>query len=230
MDNKIKLNAVRATFLFSLTMLILSVVFYARKQVEIMSAIESTEQRMTEQYESYINMYEEKINNLSSSYEERINELKRELESREVELKHIKNKLKNIKIKIIHPDGKVEEKELSYNESSYSSKVSKQIKEKFKNKIAQIERALELSYRQHIESLKREVEEKERQNTHLRETISKKESYRDKTLSLRLGLLNKNETYIGLSKNILGGFYVDFQFINDKNADNRYGLGVGIDF
>lgn len=224
------LNNAKKLYFFSLYLLFASVFIYWRKGVEIEEIRQQTKQQMRETHDIEIRSYEEKMKNMSIEYEERIAKLKKELDSKESELRSIKNKTKTSRVKIVHPDGRVEEREMSYAESSYISNISKQMKISFEKSLKEIESRLDASYKEHIESLNKEIKQKELEYSMLSERINKKEYVENKSLSVRVGLLNKDETYIGFSKNILGGFYLDFQLINDKNMNNKYGLGVGIDF
>jgi hypothetical protein len=209
--------------------------FYPTKQIEeklslkyeqtIASINEKNGQELEKQNSKYEKLQEE-FNSYQSQAETKISSLTKQISN-------LKSKSKEKYVKIIHPDGTVEIRKDTENESSSETTTVTQVEEEYKQKIETLNKQWESTVESKTSELKKEFSSKEQQYEKTIQDLksSKTVSVNSKRFGIDVGIMSDKSYYGGVNADLWGPLYLNLEAnINTPESSNKVGAGVGIRF
>lgn len=167
---------------------------------------------------------------LQSVYEEYVEDLKKQINSLSMEVNFFKQKQKTVKLKITHPDGKVEEREVHISHVMNIQKAIKELRIEYNKKIKQIEEKIKNEYEKKLEyAYAQNTLSEQIKKTEKSVTIERKNSCSSRFIEF--GYMSNSNYYMHGAYSIFGPFNLGVHLELQRNsAHPLFGLGIGYSF
>ena len=185
--------------------------------------------------EAKYGQYEKQISNERTAHEEQLQKMKLEFSQKEStfqsQIKDLRSKSRITYIKVVKPDGTIEERRVEQSEVIDVTTNITQIKKEYDLKLQdEISRITEETERSYMIASQTWREEKYRLEEEIRTIKEQKTtSVNPRQLRAEIGLLNDMTAYIHGSYDLIGPFFIGSQVERYKDTYTG-GLGIGVKF
>lgn len=192
------------------------------KQIEILKKEHTTE----------VSNLQSKYDSQEKQYKQQVSELSKKVDILRTENSQLKQTQKESIVRIIKPDGTIEERTYRESQTEVISSVTTQIREEFNQKIASIEERYKKVHQERVETIKKDYEsklsQKESEISELKK--SKTVEINKRSFGLAFGYLSNKDYFSNISYDIAGPFFLDLQVQSNGSNSNAAGIGFGIRF
>lgn len=209
-------------------------IFYPSKSItreetaKYEAKIEKLENEKREQVSNAVSL----LNERTEYFKNQKRESQSKMSSLRTENTRLRQKTKETIIKIIRPDGTIEEKIVRTSDTEIVSQIVTDIKQEFNEKVTSIENKWKTIHKKRVVSIKESYEKKLSEKQHIIDTYSKKETIKinERKFGISIGYTNDNRYYGGVSYDIFGPIFLDLHVDTDIKASNNSQVGVGLGF
>jgi hypothetical protein len=211
---------------------ILSAIFYPTK--EIKESLQKTyQQQITTLQNQWADKLETQLNEYHSLSEEyysyktqtdaKVNDLTTQVSS-------LKNHTKTVVVKVVHPDGTLEEHDTTESDTDQTQQLSEQMQQEWQQKTDDAVKTATQQLQQQVTTLQQKLASQTTTNQQTNSTVtqSKTETINPKYLTLDVGLMNNMDYYGHATYNFWGPFIIGGQVQFGKT--NAGGAGFGLRF
>lgn len=210
-------------------------IFYPKKEVteETKVRIEELKQKEAEYKAKYEAEYQEKLKAVETQNKKLTESLTNKLEKTVQENSKLRLQTEEQIVKIIRPDGTIEEKTIRKSDTQKETQIVTTIKEEFTRKIEEIETRYKEVYAERLEKIKQDVESKLKEKDHkIAELESKKHTkINDGDTRLGVGMTNERDYYGLIERDIFGPIFMHGLIEQDRQQNQlKGGIGIGLKF
>ena len=194
---------------------------YEQEINRIQSVNEKTTTEMKSKFDSELAINKSKVD----EYSKKVDKLT-------VENTHLKQSQKESIVRIIRPDGTIEEKIYKESQTEVLSSITTQIKEEFTRKITEIENKWKRIHTERLDVIKKDYDSKLIEKDRTIAELSKQTTVEinKKSFGVAVGYMTNKDYFSNISYDIMGPIFIDFQVQSNLKDDNAGGLGIGLRF
>jgi len=211
---------------------IISAVFYPTKQIketiaktyqqqistiqqqnaQTLATQQSSYQKLQDQYSSYKTETDSKISELST------------------QVSDLKTHTKTTIVKVVHPDGTIEENEVEENDTDSTQEISQQMQSEWQQKTDSAVQTVTQQYQTQISTMQSQWTSKEQQYQSTISTLQETKTIttNPKSFGISAGLLTDGGYYGNVTYDVWGPFFIDG--LGEFGPHSAAGAGIGIRF
>lgn len=180
------------------------------------------------QFDSQTELFNKEV-----EFSEKKTELQSKISSLTTENTRLRKKTKETIVKIVKPDGTIEEKIVRTSDTEIVSQIVTDIKQEFTEKVTSIENKWKDVHERRVVAIKDTYEKKLSEKQHIIDEYSKKEKIEinKRNFGVSLGYRNGDKYFSSISYDVYGPFFLDLHLESKKNfSDSGAGVGLGFRF
>jgi hypothetical protein len=211
---------------------VVAVVFYPTKQIKetIAKTYQQQIQTIQQQNAQTVATQQATYQALSSEYSNYKTQTDSKISDLTTQVSDLKTHTKVTIVKVVHPDGTVEEKEVAENDTDSTDEVSQQMQSEWQQKTDQAVQTVTQQYQQQISALQSQWSSKEAQYQSTISTMqeTKTVTTNPKNFGISAGLLTDGGYYGNVTYDVWGPFFISG--LGEFGPHSTAGAGIGIRF
>lgn len=214
-------------------------VFYPTKTIEEKTSMKYQQEidTLNQQHSQEVKTLNDQINKQASDSKSYKEQSDKKINSLTTQITNLSSKQKTVHYKLIKPDGTIEERDYTENDIDKSSQTVTKVQEEFKQKIDSIEKKWSQIHETRVAQLQKEFDAKSATYQQTIESLqtSKTVTVNPKHFGVEGGVMTDRDYYVHANADLWGPVFVGLQSefksgSSDADAQNRFGLGLGIRF
>ena len=206
------------------------VIFYPSKRVEekVTKKYEQSIANLKSENNKELSKQQDSYNSLLKEYHTYTSNSESKISLLTTQISSLKNSKKTTYTKVVHPDGTVEIKKTSDDETASTSSTVSQLQQEYQQKIEEFTQKIKDEHTQKITEIQKDFSSKEESYKKTIEEMQKTKitSINEKHFGLNIGMLNDKTIFGNANMDIWGPIYIDL-FTNMKSNS---GVGIGVRF